>query len=78
MSSDSLSLERKRSVFPRIYSFGCCKSFLMPLLRTLCEHSTTDLGAPPANTVDLPDQDHFLLQLAIGVELGADFVVEVE
>lgn len=32
ISSASRSLHRKRNVLPRMYSLGCCRSFLMPLL----------------------------------------------
>jgi hypothetical protein len=32
MSSASRSLHKNRSVLPRMYSLGCCRSFRMPLL----------------------------------------------
>lgn len=76
MSSASLSLHKKRRVFPRMYSLGCCKSFLIPLLRPECQQGRNCEGNERASHE--PDQDHFLLQLAIGVELGANLVVKVQ
>ena len=42
-SSASLNLHRKRSVFPMIYSFGCCRSKRIPLLPSISPCSS----APP-------------------------------
>lgn len=74
MSSGSRSLHRKRRVFPRTYSLGCCKSFRMPLLQN-CQQ---ERSSPQQRAANSPNQDHFLLQFPVRVKFRAYLIVEVE
>jgi len=72
MSSVSRNLHKNRKVLPRMYSLGCCRSFLMPLLEGI---SVCRVEVP---ATALPDQDHLLFQFPTGVKFWAYFVVEVK
>lgn len=62
-------------VFPLMYSFGCCKSFRIPLLLSSVSARTSNWAYRHCFS---PDEYHLLLQLPLSVVLRADLVVEVQ